>query len=148
MQTSRHAVSAALALAVLLTAWDTGWGQELATRPAAAPPWKAKSPFVKGVQTAAHLEPTIPHPAWDGEAQRKLAALEARTGRKPNVLIFIVDDMGWGDPGCYGGGAAVGAPTPNMDRLAAEGLKMTSAYSQPSCTPSRAALLTGRLPQR
>jgi len=110
--------------------------------------WKPKSPFLKGVQTAANLEPTIPHPAWEREAQAKLAALEKKTGRKPNILIFIVDDMGWGDPGSYGGGAAVGAPTPTMDRIAAEGLRMTSAYAQPSCTPSRGALLTGRLPQR
>ncbi|MBL9149842.1 MAG: sulfatase-like hydrolase/transferase [Phycisphaerae bacterium] len=110
--------------------------------------WKAKSPFLKCVQTAANLEPAIPHPSWEEEATAKLAALQNKVGRKPNILIFIVDDMGWGDPGCYGGGAAVGAPTPNIDDLAAHGMKMTSAYSQPSCTPTRAALLTGRLPQR
>ena len=135
-------ISAAFVLGAALTIPDGAQAQ------ATAPLWKPKSPFLEGVQTAAHLEPAIPHPAWDREARDKLAALEKRTGRKPNILIFIVDDMGWGDPGCYGGGAAVGAPTPNMDRLAAEGLRMTSAYSQPSCTPSRGALLTGRLPQR
>ena len=51
--------------------------------------------------------------------------------------------MGWGDPGAYGGGAAIGAATPNMDRLAREGLKLTSTYSQPTCTPTRSAILTG-----
>ena len=56
--------------------------------------------------------------------------------------------MGYGDPGAFGGGAAVGAATPNMDRLAAEGLKLTSTYSQATCTPTRSAILTGRLPVR
>ena len=59
-----------------------------------------------------------------------------------------MDDVGWGDFGCYGGGVAVGAPTPRIDRLAAGGLRLTSCYSEPSCTPSRASLLTGRLPMR
>ena len=67
---------------------------------------------------------------------------------KPNILIIYVDDMGWADPGVYGGGPALGAPTPNIDALAARGLRMTSAYSQPACTPTRAAWQTGRLPQR
>ncbi len=56
--------------------------------------------------------------------------------------------MGYGDPGAYGGGAAIGAATPNMDRLAREGLKLTSTYSQATCTPTRSAILTGRLPVR
>ena len=56
--------------------------------------------------------------------------------------------MGWGDLGVYGGGAMAGAPTPNMDRLAREGLQLTSAYAQPSSSPTRATILTGRLPMR
>ncbi|MBK9179806.1 MAG: sulfatase-like hydrolase/transferase [Acidimicrobiales bacterium] len=59
-----------------------------------------------------------------------------------------MDDVGWGDFGCYGGGVAVGAPTPNIDKLARRGLLLTSCYSEPSCSPSRATLLTGRLPMR
>ncbi len=110
--------------------------------------WEAKSPFLKGVQTQAHLEPAIPHEAWEGEADAKLAALGDRFGRKPNILLIMVDDMGWGDPGAFGGGAAIGAPTPEMDALAEMGMKLTSTYAQPSCTPSRAAWQTGRLPQR
>ena len=47
--------------------------------------------------------------------------------------------VGWGDFGCYGGGVAVGAPTPNVDRSAREGLLLTSCYSEPSCTPTRAS---------
>ncbi|MBM3123389.1 MAG: arylsulfatase, partial [Chloroflexi bacterium] len=50
--------------------------------------------------------------------------------------------------GCYGGGHLRGAPTPNFDRLAAEGLRLTSCYSQPSCSPSRSTIMTGRLPIR
>lgn len=53
--------------------------------------------------------------------------------------------MGWGDPGVYGGGEAIGAPTPNIDRLAHDGLRLTSCYSQPTCSPTRATILTGRL---
>ncbi len=73
---------------------------------------------------------------------------QRRGGRRPNVLVILFDDVGWGDLGCYGGGVAVGAPTPNLDRLARGGLQLTSCYSEPSCSPSRASLLTGRLPMR
>ena len=78
----------------------------------------------------------------------KLAALEKKTGKKPNIVWLLVDDMGYGDPGCYGGGAVAGAATPNMDRFAREGLKLTSCYAQQTCTPTRSAILTGRLPVR
>ena len=107
-----------------------------------------KSPFLESVRVAPHLEPALQHPTWDKETQEKLAALEKKHGRKPNIVIFMVDDMGWGDPGVYGGGAAIGAPTPNIDKMAHQGLMLTSTYSQPSCTPTRAAFQTGRLPQR
>ena len=70
------------------------------------------------VPTAAHLEPAISRPAQDAEAKRKLEALEKKFGRKPNVLILLVDDLGYGDVGVYGGGEMVGSPTPNIDRLA------------------------------
>lgn len=100
------------------------------------------------VQIAENMEPVIPHPAQQAEVQEKLAALERRTGKKPNILIFLMDNVGWGDPGIYGGGLMTGAPTPNMDRLGREGLQLLSTYSQPSCTPTRCTLLTGRLPMR
>jgi arylsulfatase len=70
------------------------------------------------------------------------------SGRRPNFLLILFDDVGWGDFGCYGGGVAVGAPTPNIDRLARRGMLLTSCYSEPSCTPSRASIMTGRLPMR
>lgn len=104
--------------------------------------------FNPTVQDASYLEPHIPRPDQEAAAADKLAALEERFGRKPNILIFLVDDMGWGDPGVYGGGIAVGAPTPEIDRLAREGLMLTSTYAQPTCTPTRAAILTGRIPTR
>ena len=65
---------------------------------------------------------------------------------KPNFLIIFVDDMGYGDLGCYGGHA--NARTPNIDRLAREGSKFTSFYAQTVCGPSRGALMTGRYPIR
>lgn len=104
--------------------------------------------FNQTVQDAPHLEPYIPRPEQEAAAADKLAALEARFGRKPNILILLVDDMGWGDPGVYGGGIAVGAPTPEIDALVRGGLMLTSAYAQPTCTPTRAAILTARIPTR
>ncbi len=123
-------------------------------------PWSQQEP-VAGVERAGedplaqetvvvaeNLEPVIPHPEQQEEARRKLAALERAAGKRPNILIFLMDNVGFGDPGIYGGGLLVGAPTPNMDRLGREGLQLLSTYSQPSCTPSRCTLLTGRLPMR
>ena len=80
------------------------------------------------------------------QARQKLATLEKKFGKKPNILIFIMDDVGWMDPGFNGGGEAVGNPTPNMDRLAQAGLILTSAYSTPSCTPTRATIHLGQNP--
>lgn len=101
---------------------------------------------VPGKAPAANMEPLVDHPDQAAEAQRKLAALEKRTGKKPNILIFVLDDVGWMDFGFNGGGESIGAPTPDVDRIAAQGLNLTSAYSQPSCSPTRASILTGQLP--
>jgi arylsulfatase A-like enzyme len=67
---------------------------------------------------------------------------------KPNILLIVSDDTGWGDLGPYGGGEGRGMPTPNIDRMAAEGMTFFSFYAQPSCTPGRAAMQTGRIPNR
>ena len=86
--------------------------------------------------------------AEDKEVDAKLAALEQKFGKKPNIIMVLTDDIGWGTLGAYGGGKVVGAPTPNLDKLARDGIKFLSAYSEPSCTPTRLALLTGRQPHR
>jgi arylsulfatase A-like enzyme len=106
------------------------------------------SPVLKAERTHENFEPALASPDQARAAAAKLAALRKRTGRPPNILILMVDDLGYGDAGAYGGGEALGAPTPHIDRMAREGLKLTSTYAQPSCTPTRAALNTGRLPVR
>ncbi len=70
----------------------------------------------------------------------------APKGKLPNVVFILVDDLGYGDLGCYG---AKDIRTPNLDALAQAGVRFTDAYaSAPVCSPTRAALMTGRYPQR
>ncbi len=102
----------------------------------------------KAVRSSASMEPALSRPEQERAVSQKLAALRARTSRAPNIVWLLADDMGYGDPGAFGGGALIGAATPNIDRLAREGLKLTSTYAQATCTPTRSAILTGRLPVR
>ena len=67
---------------------------------------------------------------------------------KPNIILIVSDDTGYGDLGPYGGGEGRGMPTPNIDRLASDGMTLFTFYAQPSCTPGRAAMQTGRIPNR
>ena len=68
----------------------------------------------------------------------------AQATQKPNIVILMTDDTGWNDFGAYsGGGAALGHPTPNVDRFAKEGAVFTNWYGQASCTAGRASFMTG-----
>jgi arylsulfatase len=69
-------------------------------------------------------------------------------GERPNIVLMLSDNLGFGEIGVYGGGALRGAPTPRLDRLAAEGMRFTNFNVEVECTPSRSALLTGRMPVR
>ena len=63
---------------------------------------------------------------------------------KPNIVFIMVDDLGYADPGFQGGEAK----TPNIDKLAMQGVRLESYYGQQVCTPGRAAMMTGRYPMR
>ena len=70
----------------------------------------------------------------------------ALSGTKPNIVIFLADDLGWGDLACYGHRRI---KTPNLDQFAKEGVRFTQAYSACGvCSPSRSSILTGRTPYR
>ena len=69
---------------------------------------------------------------------------QAHAQDRPNVVIMLADNIGYGDIGAYGAGEIRGMPTPRIDRLASEGLRLTQFLVEPGCTPSRAALMTGR----
>ena len=74
------------------------------------------------------------------------SACDKSNSRLPNVIIIFTDDQGYGDVGCFG---AQDFSTPNLDKLAEEGVRFTNFYTAASvCTPSRAALLTGCYPPR
>jgi len=72
-------------------------------------------------------------PSWAWSAKRK----------KPNFVLIMVDDMGYSDPGCFGGEVQ----TPNIDRLAKGGMRFTQFYNCAKCSPTRATLLTGQYDQ-
>lgn len=72
--------------------------------------------------------------------------LRAENPVRPNVVLVLIDDMGWGDFSCFGNPEA---KTPNIDRLAGEGIRFSQFYvNAPICSPSRCALVTGQYPQR
>ncbi len=74
-----------------------------------------------------------------------LTAVAAIAADKPNFIVIFTDDQGYGDVGVYG---SPNIKTPNLDRMAMEGVRFTSFYAAPFCGPSRAALMTGSYPPR
>jgi len=63
---------------------------------------------------------------------------------KPNIVLVLMDNFGYGEIGVYGGGVLRGAPTPRIDSIAAEGFQLTNFNVEAECTPSRTSLMTGR----
>ena len=72
--------------------------------------------------------------------QNQMPAMET----KPNIVFILADNVGYGELGVYGGGILRGAPTPRIDRLASEGMRLLNFNVEAQCTPSRSALMTGR----
>ena len=68
--------------------------------------------------------------------------------KKTNIVLILADNLGWGELGCYGGGAIRGAPTPRIDALAKEGIQLLNFNVESDCVPTRSALMTGRHPIR
>ncbi|MCA9205820.1 MAG: sulfatase-like hydrolase/transferase, partial [Planctomycetales bacterium] len=73
-----------------------------------------------------------------------LMAADAPSAPRLNIVLILVDDMGWSDIGCYGSEI----PTPNLDALAASGVRFTQFYNTGRCSPTRASLLTGHYPHQ
>jgi arylsulfatase A-like enzyme len=76
-----------------------------------------------------------------------MSTVKAGAG-KPNVVLIVADNLGWGELGCYGGGVLRGSPTPQIDALAAQGLLLQNFNVESDCVPTRSALMTGRHPIR
>ena len=78
----------------------------------------------------------------------KQDAKPAAAEQKPNIVFILTDNLGYGELGVYGGGILRGAPTPRLDKLAGEGLRLTNMNMEAQCTPSRSSILTGRFSMR
>jgi arylsulfatase A-like enzyme len=87
--------------------------------------------------------------AYLGAAALSLSVGLVQSAQKqPNIVFMLVDNFGYGDLGSYGGGELRGVPTPRLDELAAQGMRLTNFNVEPECTPTRSALMTGRMPIR
>ena len=78
---------------------------------------------------------------------QQVPAPTLRAGQKPNIVVIMGDDIGWFNLGCYHRGMMSGK-TPNLDRLAQQGMLFTDYYAEASCTAGRAAFITGEIPMR
>ena len=98
----------------------------------------ALQPDTKGITSDQFQDPD--------RAVASLVRMPDSIDRRPNLIVILADDLGFGDVGAYGGSVI---ETPNIDRMASEGMLFTNAYSSAAvCSPSRAGLLTGRYPLR
>jgi hypothetical protein len=77
-----------------------------------------------------------------GLALGVLTSVQATEPPKPNIVFMLVDNLGYGELGCYGGGILRGAPTPRLDRLATKGTRLLNFNVEAQCTPSRSALMS------
>ena len=77
----------------------------------------------------------------------KAQAQQAASGQRPNIIVIMGDDIGWSNIGVYNQGIMAGR-TPNLDRMANEGMRFTDYYAEASCTAGRANFITGELPIR
>ncbi|MGY4296379.1 hypothetical protein ACVWXN_004474 [Bradyrhizobium sp. i1.4.4] len=118
-------VAGALGLAAL-TMSSVSFAQNIrgsATGPTTAKGYDHPDQFIhlKPVKPADNMYPVIAHSEQEQQARGKLADLERKTGKKPNLIVFLLDDVAWTDPGFNGGGIAVGNETPTMDKLGQRG---------------------------
>jgi arylsulfatase A-like enzyme len=93
-----------------------------------------------------HSALVVGAPAQAPATVAPIAEASAKVARQPNIVLILADDLGYADVGAY---KADRYRTPNIDKLAKQGVRFTAAYAAaPVCAPSRAGLLTGRYPQR
>jgi arylsulfatase len=117
MRTRTTLAAAALLAAGALLGWPTASG-------------RIDAPLALGQEKAKENGPSEKKPAGDG--------------KKPNIVFILMDNLGYGEVGAYGGGVIRGAPTPRIDKLAAEGTRLLNFNVEAQCTPSRSAIMTGR----
>jgi Sulfatase len=97
-----------------------------------------RSRVVKGGQEGCRSEPSS---AFGGKNRTQEDRKEfEKLADRPNIVFVLMDNLGYGEPGCYGGGILRGAPTPRLDRLATEGMRLTNSNVEARCTPSRSAV--------
>ena len=96
-------------------------------------------PEVTPIQAAQPIKPASKEPTAKAVIPR---------GKKPNIVFIMADNLGYGEPGCYGGGILRGAPTPRIDKLATQGIRLLNYSVESQCNPSRSAIMTGRFAMR